>query len=128
MINALILYMGYLVNPQRTKGNIMTWNKDGPLKMPGHVSEAITGILKNLNNQGISDLVEISRIWNDAFDDFTAENSKPLAIKGKTLVIQANNSPLLQEMILRKEIVLHDINSALGRKAIDDIRLESGDF
>ena len=51
-------------------------------------------------------------------------NTFPKWFKNKTLVIGVANSAWAQEVIMRKDAIIDEINSKVGRKVITDLRTQ----
>ncbi len=72
------------------------------------------------------DDVEIWRVWKEVVGQTYAENSQPSKIRKKQLTVTVANSIWLQELTFYKETILEKINTKLGRKAVDSIKIKVG--
>ena len=72
------------------------------------------------------DLTRIWALWESAVGEAVAKNTRPVAFKGKLLLVHANSSPWLHHLqFLKKEIIVK-VNQALGRELVGDIKFKIG--
>ncbi|OQY44656.1 MAG: hypothetical protein B6240_10155 [Desulfobacteraceae bacterium 4572_87] len=101
-----------------------------PQKRPKSELIPIKDVISALMTDGTlpykQDDVEIWRIWKEAVGQTYAENSQPSKIRKKELTVTVANSIWLQELTFFKETILEKINTKLGRKAINSIKIKVG--
>jgi predicted nucleic acid-binding Zn ribbon protein len=93
---------------------------------PVHIGSIIDRVIRNCRPEPVGQLAKVWDIWDQAVGPTIAANAKPVAFKGKLLLVKVNSSPWLQQLQFLKADILVKVNRALGRELIGDIRFKIG--
>ena len=72
------------------------------------------------------ELVRVWELWEAAVGQAIAANTRPAAFRGKLLVVEVTSSTWLQELQFLKSDLITQVNAALGKPLIGDIRFKIG--
>ena len=93
---------------------------------PIHISEIIQDVLKTCRKESQTTLSKLCGIWNEAVGPIIANDARPKAIKGKELIINVSNSPLLQNLVFMKQDMIDRLNQAVGSEVLSEIKFKIG--
>lgn len=89
--------------------------------------ENLSSVIRRVLTQSGKDFLYYEGIlknrWNGIVGDFVAKNSRPDRISNETLYIQCFNSAFKQELFFLKNRIIKNVNKALSKNLIKDIRL-----
>lgn len=91
-----------------------------------HIGNVLPDVLGTCRTQTDVDLTRIWEIWNDAVGKTVAANAQPWAFKGSLLLVHVSSSPWLYQLRFMKQTMLTQVNTALGRDLITDIKFKIG--
>ncbi len=93
---------------------------------PVAIKEILDQFLKEHKKTGKSLQSKIIENWQQIMPDKADENTKPITIKNKTLIIAVSNSALLYQLTLKKTEILNTIQHIFNTKDIINIRFKIG--
>ncbi len=92
----------------------------------------IGSILENIMDGSRGDFdIRLTRIWDmwdGIVDPHIAENARPVAFKGKLLIVHASSSSWINHLQYLKMDIISQINNALGKRLVNDIKFKIGSF
>lgn len=91
-----------------------------------HIGSVLSGVLGTCRTQADADLTRIWEIWNDAVGKTVSANAQPWAFKGTLLLVHVSSSAWLYQLRFMKQTMLTQVNTALGRDMITDIKFKIG--
>ena len=91
-----------------------------------HIGSVITNALQTLRRPADMELVRVWELWEAAVGQAIAANTRPAAFRGKLLVVEVTSSTWLQELQFLKSDLITQVNAALGKPLIGDIRFKIG--
>jgi len=71
---------------------------------------------------------DIHDLWKGLVGETGFRHSKPSSLKKQALTVRVNNSVWMQELTLRKRILLKGLKRALGKDRISEIHFKIGEF
>lgn len=90
------------------------------------IGSVINKALKTYRYQSDEELAKIWGLWNSVVGEGIAGNAQPGAIKGRLLVVNVSSSIWMQQLQYNKKEMLKEINDALGKKLVDEIKFKIG--
>lgn len=93
--------------------------------------EHIGGLIRELmtrykRSMPDSEMTRIFGLWHSAMDENIAANTRPTAFKGSLLMVNVVSSPWMQQLQYLKKEMIRNINRALGKELIKDIKFKIG--
>lgn len=88
------------------------------------LSEILPEVLRQFRQPADEGLLNIWNVWEAAVGPLIAEQARPSAFKGRLLIVSVSNSTSLHHLQFLKADLIHQLNQALGRSQIDDIRFK----
>jgi predicted nucleic acid-binding Zn ribbon protein len=73
-----------------------------------------------------AEITRIGQMWDKIVGEIIAENTRPAALKEKTLLVHVNSSPWLHHLHFLKEDIVRKVNDALSNELIEDILFKIG--
>lgn len=95
-------------------------------KYPIHVSNVINQFLKTCRQNIDEDFIKIWRLWDDTVGEAVSKNALPSGFKGSCLHVKVTSSPWLHQLQFLKNDIINKLNSAIGKKLIDEIKFKIG--
>jgi predicted nucleic acid-binding Zn ribbon protein len=72
------------------------------------------------------DACKLWQYWKDIVGPAVAENARPEAIKGKSLLVNVSSAPWMQQLQFLKPELIEKLNDTLGKEIVGDIRFRIG--
>jgi predicted nucleic acid-binding Zn ribbon protein len=92
------------------------------------IGEILEKVLKKLGLERRAREARIAQEWGRIVGERIAMHSKPVALRGKTLIVHVDSSVWLSELSqFFKDKILEQVRGELGEKRIGDIRFRIGD-
>ena len=91
-----------------------------------HIGSVLSDVLRSCRTQEDADLTRIWEVWNGAVGEAVAANAQPWAFKGNLLLVHVSSSTWLYQLRFMKQAMLTQVNAALGRGMITDIKFKIG--
>ncbi len=95
---------------------------DKPIPLGRILGEALRASQINVDLE----LYRLWEEWSDLVGPAIAQNAWPEGIKGKLLLVNVSSSPWMQQLQYLKSELMEKLNTALGKKAVEDIRFKVG--
>ena len=83
-------------------------------------------VLAGFRKRPEGDLTELWERWPDAVGPAVAENSRPVAVKGRVLTVNVTSSAWMQQLQFLKADLIARLNRALGEARVAEIRFRVG--
>jgi predicted nucleic acid-binding Zn ribbon protein len=96
------------------------------LKKPLPLREILGGALKNSKINIDLQTCKLWDLWDHIVGPAIARNAQPDAIKGNLLIVHVAESTWMHHLQFIKEDMVKQLNEALGKEAISDIRFKVG--
>ena len=91
-----------------------------------HIGNIIGNVLKACRNDFDENLAQVWGLWDRAVGDSIAKNARPEAFKGKLLLVNVTSSPWMHQLQFLKKDIITQINHALGKELVEDIKFKIG--
>ena len=91
-----------------------------------HIRKIIDGVLKRYSSEPGSTLNAVWQLWDEAVGGTIAQNARPAAIKGGLLIVHVSSSTWIHQLQFLKNDVIAQLNSALGKPLIEQIKFKIG--
>lgn len=99
----------------------LKWNKNFT-----PIGAVLQKTLADYRQKLTGDLDNVFDLWPQAVGEAIAGNTQPAGIKNRLLVVNVNSSVWIHELRFLKADIIKKINAALGKTALEDIRLRIG--
>ncbi len=90
-------------------------------KQFAHISDVLATVLKDCRRETNDVLNRLGGDWGAIAGPMLAEHSRPVAMKGRMLLVQVSSSVWLQEMRYLKGDLLAAVHRVLGKPLVSDI-------
>lgn len=90
------------------------------------IGSVIDKILHSQVPRTAAEITRIGQMWDKIVGEIIAENTRPAALKEKTLLVYVNSSPWLHHLHFLKEEIVRKVNDALNEDLIEDILFKIG--
>ncbi len=91
-----------------------------------HIGNIISNALKACRDDFDENLAQVWSLWNSAVGDGIANNTRPEAFKGKLLLVNVTNSTWMHQLQFLKKDIIKQINHALGKELVEEIKFKIG--
>ena len=91
-----------------------------------HIGPLMENLLGEIHKNVDQGLLKIDAIWHGSMEEGILENTKPSALRGRILYVNVSSSVWLHELHFEKNRLIEQINQALGRRLVEDIRFKVG--
>ena len=91
-----------------------------------HIGTIIGDVLKTYRREADGELINVWHVWNGIVGDAIAQNTKPAAFKGRILLVHVSSSTWIHQLHFLKAEMIDNLNNALGKKMIDDLKFKIG--
>ncbi len=92
-----------------------------------HISDLLGQTLASYRQEADGELVRIWHLWPEAVGPAIAENARPAAFKGHLLIVHVTSPTWIQHLQFLKKEIIRNVNGALERPLVGDIRFRVGD-
>ncbi|MBF0201227.1 MAG: DUF721 domain-containing protein [Desulfamplus sp.] len=89
-----------------------------------HISSILDTALKDLRPAKDTEMTLIWALWNRAMGETVARETRPAAFMGNTLIVNVSCSAWLQHLNFSKHEMIRNINCALERDMVKEIRFK----
>ena len=96
------------------------------LKKPMPLGEILENALKASKINIDLRACKLWDLWDHIVGPAIARNAQPEAIKGNLLIVRVAGSPWMHHLQFMKDDMVKQLNEALGKEAISDIRFKVG--
>jgi hypothetical protein len=86
----------------------------------------LPNVLSSLRTGGDEQLLHVWELWDSAVGEMIANNAQPLAFKGKLLLVEVTSSAWLHELQFLKGDIINNLNNALGKELVSEIKFKIG--
>jgi len=93
-----------------------------------HVGAVVTQILARCRNESIGLLERVETRWTSLVGEAVAANARPVAIKGRLLLIHVSSSVWLHQLVFLQNDILDKINEDIGDDRVLEIKFKIGTF
>jgi predicted nucleic acid-binding Zn ribbon protein len=91
-----------------------------------HIGNIIGNVLKTCRNDFDENLAQVWGLWDGAVGDGIAKNTRPEAFKGKLLLVNVTSSTWMHQLQFLKKDIIKQINHALGKELVEEIKFKIG--
>ena len=91
-----------------------------------HIGRIIPKVLKTCRQQPDGELTRIWDLWERVVGQMVAENARPAAYKGKLVLVHVSSSVWIHHLQFLKKDLVRQINDALGKPLVEDIKFKVG--
>jgi predicted nucleic acid-binding Zn ribbon protein len=92
----------------------------------GHIGNIINNVLKTCRSDFDENLAQVWGKWDGAVGDGIAKNARPEAFKGKLLLVNVTSSTWMHQLQFLKKDIIKQINRALGKELVEEIKFKIG--
>ncbi len=89
-----------------------------------HIGNILDKTLRSFRRDLNADLCGVWDVWDGLVGEAVAENARPVAFKGKTLLVDVSSSVWKQHLGFLKADIISKINDALENHVVDDIKFK----
>ncbi len=114
------------LSPERNPGMKPLIEKREKTETAVPIGRVIDKILHSHVPRTAAEIGRIGLLWDKIVGAIIAENTRPAALKEKTLLVHVNSSPWLHHLHFLKEEIILKVNDALGENVITDIIFKIG--
>lgn len=91
-----------------------------------HIGNILDKTIRSFRRELNAELCVVWDIWDGLVGPSVAENARPAAFKGKTLLVEVSSSVWKQHLGFLKADIISKINSALESNVVEDIKFKIG--
>ncbi|MGD2030357.1 MAG: DUF721 domain-containing protein [Desulfobacterales bacterium] len=91
-----------------------------------HIGNIIPNVLKTCRTDFDENLTQVWGKWSGAVGDDIAKNARPKAFKGKLLLVNVTSSTWMHQLQFLKKDIIKQINHALGKELVEEIKFKIG--
>ena len=96
------------------------------MKDIAHIGAVIDGVLKSCRPGFDTEMARIWGLWDGLVGEDIAANARPLAFKGRLLLVQVSNSTWLHQLYFLKRDIIRQINEACQKPIVEEIKFKIG--
>ena len=90
------------------------------------IGNIIRNVLKTCRDDFDENLAQVWAKWDGAVGDGIAKNAQPEAFKGKLLLVNVTSSTWMHQLQFLKKDIIKQINHALGKELVEEIKFKIG--
>jgi predicted nucleic acid-binding Zn ribbon protein len=91
-----------------------------------HIGQILAGLVQRFRPEVAGGMLEVWQVWDAAVGPEIARNARPVAFKGKTLLVYVASSAWLHHLHFLKADLLSRLNSELGKPMVAQIKFKVG--
>jgi predicted nucleic acid-binding Zn ribbon protein len=91
-----------------------------------HIGAILKDLLKDSRKNTDYELMQVWQLWDEVVGRVVAENAQPEAFKGTLLLVRVASSPWAQQLQFMKKDIIDNVNQALGKELVKDMRFKVG--
>ena len=98
------------------------------MNKPNHISDTIKEVFESIdktNSPGVSKK-NILASWETVVGEKAAAHSKPIELRGETLLVSVDSAVWIYQLRLKEKELLKKLKTLLGVEGIKKIRLRAG--
>ena len=88
------------------------------------VGDLLPRVLKGLGLEGKFEEGRLRAEWETVVGEAIADRSRPLRVRGKTLLVEVQNSTWMNEIQFHRNEIVRKVNREFPKLKIDEIRLQ----
>ena len=88
------------------------------------VGDLLPRVLKGLGLEGKFEEGRLRAEWETVVGEAIADRSRPLRVRGKTLLVEVQNSTWMNEIQFHRNEIVRKVNKEFPKLKIDEIRLQ----
>jgi predicted nucleic acid-binding Zn ribbon protein len=111
---------------RRSHNDSMHAKDEHPGSVP--IAQVLSGLLARLRPEAEAGMLEVWKEWDRVVGEETARNARPAAFKGSILLVQVSSPVWIHHLQFLKADLLSDLNAALGRRRVTDIKFKVSAF
>ncbi|MGD9210514.1 MAG: DUF721 domain-containing protein [Desulfobacteraceae bacterium] len=100
--------------------------KNQPLVHIGPIIETLLSSYRTTSKTSVGKLTRIVKVWATVVGTAIADNTKPVSLKEKLLLVNVTSSVWVQQLHFIKGDLINRLNIALGEDRIEDIKFRVG--
>lgn len=89
-----------------------------------HISTILSKALDNFRPSSDTEMTQIWDLWDQSVGEGVAQNAKPGSFRDGTLIVHVSSSVWLQQLRFLKQDLTANINLALGRPLVKELRFK----
>lgn len=90
------------------------------------IGNILGDVLSTFRVNGDLELAGLFGLWDDVVGAAVAKNARPAGFKGKILLVNVISSVWIQELQYYKKDMIRNLNEALGKELVSDIKFKIG--
>jgi len=91
------------------------------------VGTVLSRLLESRGMGGSAHMARLAAGWEDAVGKGVASHARPDMLKGGTLTVIVDNSSWMNQLSLLRTTIIEQINTAIGKPLVDDLRFRLGE-
>jgi len=91
-----------------------------------HIGNILCEVLNTFRLDPDLELTSIFSLWDDVVGEAVAKNARPAGFKGKILLVYVGSSVWIQELQYYRKDMIRNLNEALGKELVADIKFKIG--
>jgi predicted nucleic acid-binding Zn ribbon protein len=91
-----------------------------------HIGRILDGVLKNYRREPDVELTTVWSLWDRVVGASIADNAKPAAFKGRILLVHVTSSTWIHQLQFSRKDIIAQLNRALGKTLIEEIKFKIG--
>ena len=91
-----------------------------------HNRNILDDVLKPYRSKPHFELKEVWRLWDETVGETIAQYARPAAFRGKLLIVHVSSSSWIHQLQFLKNDMITQLNAALGKPLIAEIKFKIG--
>jgi predicted nucleic acid-binding Zn ribbon protein len=91
-----------------------------------HIGSILDDVLKAYRREPGVELTAVWSLWDRVVGVPIADNAKPAAFKGRMLLVHVTSSTWMHQLQFFRKDIIDQLNHALGKKMIEEIKFKIG--
>ncbi len=88
------------------------------------IGDLLPRVLKGLGLEGRLEEGRLRAEWKSVVGEAIGDRSRPLRVRGKTLLVEVENSTWMNEIQFHRNEIVRKVNAGFPKLKIDEIRLQ----
>ncbi len=94
---------------------------------PEPLGAVLSKLLEDRGFAGNAHMARLSGKWEEAVGKDVARHARPEMLKGGLLTILVDSSAWMNQLAMLRTTIILQVNSAIGKEQVDDLRFRLGD-
>lgn len=91
-----------------------------------HIGSIINKVLQTCRRESGDELLQVWSLWNSAVGEVIAKNAQPAAFKETTLLVHVTSSVWIHQLQFLKKNIIIQVNDALGKELVEEMKFKIG--